>query len=206
MAKNKNDYFKLIEQQVGYCFIASNLLQDILCNYSTQTFRAQKEKICEIENRADDFHHNIVNKLAAEFITPIDQEDIMSLLQTIDDITDALSEVVLELYMFHIENIPTAIIDMSKIVNKCVKSLYEASKELKNFRKPASLRALLINVNSIENEADKLFADTIHELFGSDINTKSLIGYKTIYESLENCCNLCEHAANVIERIIIKNT
>ena len=31
-------------------------------------------------------------------------------------------------------------------------------------------------------------------------------GSKAIYESLENCCDLCEHASDVIEQIIIKNT
>ena len=27
-----------------------------------------------------------------------------------------------------------------------------------------------------------------------------------VYECLENCCDLCEHAADVIDQIIIKNT
>ena len=30
MAKNKNDYFKLIEEQIGFCVQASELLEEIL--------------------------------------------------------------------------------------------------------------------------------------------------------------------------------
>lgn len=32
------------------------------------------------------------------------------------------------------------------------------------------------------------------------------MGSKAVYDSLENCCDLCEHAADVIEQIIMKNT
>lgn len=38
-----------------------------------------------------------------------------------------------------------------------------------------------------------------------EADAKTLIGHKEIYDSLEECCDLCEHAADVIEQII-KNT
>ena len=77
---------------------------------------------------------------------------------------------------------------------------------MKNFKKPEALRALLIKVNDIEIEADAVYAEAIHELFGSTSDGKTLLGAKAIYEGLENCCDLCEHAADVIEQVIIKNT
>lgn len=206
MAKNKNDYFKLVEQQVEYCVQAADLLEEILCNYSEQSIPTQREKMHEIEHKADDVHHEILTKLSAEFITPIDQEDILHLVQIVDDVTDALDEVVLEFYMFHIDKMPVDAPGLSKIVNRCVKALYEAAKELKNFKKPEILRKLLVEVNTIESDADKLYMEAIHRLFGSDCDSKTLIGNKVVYESLENCCDLCEHAADVIEQIIIKNT
>ena len=43
-----------------------------------------------------------------------------------------------------------------------------------------------------------------HFLDRADI--RAVFGGKAIYESLENCCDLCEHAADVIDQIIIKNT
>ena len=58
----------------------------------------------------------------------------------------------------------------------------------------------------METEADNAFVEAIHHLFGHETESKILIGNKAIYESLENCCDLCEHACDVIEQIIIKNT
>ena len=204
--KNRNDYFKLMEEQLEYSVQASELLEEILCNFSAKEVPAQREKIHSIEHRADEIHHDILAKLSAEFITPIDQEDILRLVQIIDDVTDALDEVVLEFYMFHIDKMPVHAPELSKIVNHCVKALYEAVKELKNFKKPEALRKLLVEVNTIESDADNIYVEAIHELFEKETESKVLISSKAIYESLENCCDLCERAADVIEQIIIKNT
>lgn len=206
MARNKNDYFKLVEQQVGFCVEASELLEEILCNYSAGSIAQQRDKMHLIENNADELHHDILTRLSSEFITPIDQEDILGLVQIIDDVTDALDEVVLEFYMFRIEVIPVYTSDIVRIVSRCVKALHEAVGELKNFKRPETLRTLLVKVNTIEGEADTVFVNAIHTLFSTETSSKILIGNKAIYESLENCCDLCEHAADVIERIIIKNT
>lgn len=206
MAKVKNDYFKLMEQQMEHCVQAAALLEEILRNFSSENIIVQRDKMHEIEHSADEIHHDILTRLSAEFITPIDQEDILHLVQIIDDVTDALDEVVLEFYMFHIDKMPSEAPELSKIVNHCVKALYEAVKELKNFKKPENLRKMLVEVNTIESDADKVYIEAIHKLFGSESDSKVLIGSKVIYESLEDCCDLCEHAADVIEQIIIKNT
>lgn len=160
----------------------------------------------DIEHEADEIHHDILTRLSAEFITPIDQEDILSLIQIIDDVTDALDEVVLECYMFHINDLPSGVPEFSNIVCRCVKALHEAIKELKNFKKSKILRSLLVDINTIEGEADTAYAELIYSLFSEESETKKLVGNKAICESLEECCDLCEHAADIIYQIILKNT
>ena len=206
MAKKTNDYFKMIEQQTAYCLEASNLLEEILCKFQSDSIGAYRTQMHEIEHAADKIHHEILNKLSTEFITPIDQEDILKLAQIIDDITDALDEVVLDFYMYHIDRIPEKAAELSKIVNRCVNALHEAAGELRNFKKPTELRAHVIRVNDIEAEADAVYTEAVYELFGSSADSKVLFGTKAVYESLESCCDLCEHATDVIEQVIIKNT
>ena len=206
MAKKNNDYFKLIEQQTAYCLEASNLLEEILCKFNADSINAYRTQMHDIEHAADKIHHDILNKLSTEFITPIDQEDILRLAQIIDDITDALDEVVLEFYMYHIDRVPEKAAELSKIVNRCVRALHEAAGELKNFKKPTELRALVVKVNDIETEADMVYAEAIYDLFGSSADGRTLLGNKAVFESLESCCDMCEHATDVIEQVIIKNT
>lgn len=206
MAKKKNDYFELIQKQSLCCVEASNLLEEILCKFNAESVNAYRRQMHEIEHNADGIHHDILKRLSTEFITPIDQEDILRLVQIIDDITDALDEVILDVYMYHVDVIPDGTEELSKLVNLCVKTLHEAAGELKNFKKPETLRGLLIKLNDIETEADAVYTDAIYRLFGSGAEAKMLLGAKAVFESLENCCDLCEHAADVIEQVIIKNT
>lgn len=206
MAKKRNDYFELIKNQSAYCVEAADLLEDILCKFHVESVDAYRTQMHEIEHRADEIHHDILKKLSTEFITPIDQEDILRLVQIVDDITDALDEVIMDIYMYRIDAIPEQVSSFSRIVNRCVKALHEASTELKNFKKPEKLRQLLIKVNDIEVEADELYIEAIHDLFGAGADGKALLAAKAVYEELENCCDLCEHASDVIEQVIIKNT
>lgn len=206
MAKKSNNYFKLIEQQTGYCVAASNLLEEILCKFRADSINAYRDQMHTLEHEADKIHHDILTRLSTEFITPIDQEDILRLVQIIDDITDALDQVILEFYMYHIDAIPEQAAELSRMVNRCVCALNEAAVELKNFKKPEKLRQLLVRVNDIESEADDVYIEAVHRLFSSSADGRMLFGAKAVYESLENCCDLCEHAADIIEQVVIKNT
>ncbi len=206
MAKNKNDYFALLTEQSHYSLQAAHLLTDILAGYRAAEIEDHRTRMHTIENQADKLAHRIQTDLYTEFITPIDQEDILQLSQLIDDITDAIDEVVLECYMYHIAALPGKAVDLAAMVQRCVAALASAVSELKNFKKPAELRGYLKEVNRVEAEADSVFADAIYHLFSTESECKTLIGLKALYECLEDCCDQCEHAADLIERIIMKNT
>lgn len=206
MAKKNNNYFELIKEQSSYCLKASTLLEEIFNSFDYGKVTEYREKMHELEYSADGVHHDILNRLSTEFITPIDQEDILRLVQIIDDITDAIDEVILDIYMYGISKLPEKVSELSHLLNKCVAAMCEATGELKNFKKPEALRTKLVKVNDIEGEADEVYTEAVQELFASSSDFKALIGGKAVYESMEECCDLCEHAADVIEQVIIKNT
>jgi hypothetical protein len=61
-------------------------------------------------------------------------------------------------------------------------------------------------VNSLENEADRVSRDAISELFEKEANPIAVIKWKEIYETFEEGTDRCEDVANVIERIVLKQT
>lgn len=204
MAKG-NDYFALICAQTACCVEAAELLTDCFSNYSADALAHRQERMHQIEHRADELQHDILKKLSGEFITPIEQEDIVHLVQIIDDVTDALDNVLLECYMYHIECLPDGAAAFAGHVLGCVKTLHDAATELKNFKKPARLHTLLVAVNTMESRADTEYIEAVHTLFAAPADVRRLLGGKAIFDSLEACCDLCEHAADVIDQIILKN-
>lgn len=206
MAKKTNEYFLLIEQQAAICVEAAALLENILTEYSAAGMAVRRVEMHAVERRADGICHDIRNRLSAAFITPIDQEDILHLAQLLDDVTDALDEVVLECYMFRLAELPAGAPAFAGLTRRCVGKLCEAAIELRNFRSSGRLRALLAEVNTLEEQADDAYATAIHDLFAEDAAPRTLISGKAIFDCMEACCDLCGHAADVMDQIIIKNT
>ena len=204
MAKKTNEYFLLIEQQAAICVEAAALLENILTEYSAAGMAVRRVEMHAVERRADGICHDIRNRLSAAFITPIDQEDILHLAQLLDDVTDALDEVALECYMFRLAELPAGA--FAGLTRRCVGKLCEAAIELRNFRSSGRLRALLAEVNTLEEQADDAYATAIHDLFAEDAAPRTLIAGKAIFDCMEACCDLCGHAADVMDQIIIKNT
>ncbi len=206
MAKKTNEYFLLIEQQAAICVEAAALLENILTEYSAAGMAVRRVEMHAVERRADGVCHDIRNRLSAAFITPIDQEDILHLAQLLDDVTDALDEVALECYMFRLAELPAGAPAFAGLTHRCVGKLCEAAIELRNFRSSGRLRALLAEVNTLEEQADDAYATAIHDLFAEDAAPRTLIAGKAIFDCMEACCDLCGHAADVMDQIIIKNT
>lgn len=206
MAKKTNEYFLLIEQQAAICVEAAALLENILTEYSAAGMAVRRVEMHAVERRADGICHDIRNRLSAAFITPIDQEDILHLAQLLDDVTDALDEVALECYMFRLAELPAGAPAFAGLTHRCVGKLCEAAIELRNFRSSGRLRALLAEVNTLEEQADDAYATAIHDLFAEDAAPRTLIAGKEIFDCMEACCDLCGHAADVMDQIIIKNT
>lgn len=206
MAKKTNEYFLLIEQQAAICVEAAALLENILTEYSAAGMAVRRVEMHAVERRADGICHDIRNRLSAAFITPIDQEDILHLAQLLDDVTDALDEVAQECYMFRLAELPAGAPAFAGLTRRCVGKLCEAAIELRNFRSSGRLRALLAEVNTLEEQADDAYATAIHDLFAEDAAPRTLIAGKAIFDCMEACCDLCGHAADVMDQIIIKNT
>ena len=206
MAKKTNEYFLLIEQQAAICVEAAALLENILTEYSAAGMAVRRVEMHAVEPRADGICHDIRNRLSAAFITPIDQEDILHLAQLLDDVTDALDEVALECYMFRLAELPAGAPAFAGLTRRCVGKLCEAAIELRNFRSSGRLRALLAEVSTLEEQADDAYATAIHDLFAEDAAPRTLIAGKAIFDCMEACCDLCGHAADVMDQIIIKNT
>lgn len=206
MEKKTNEYFLLIEQQAAICVEAAALLENILTEYSAAGMAVRRVEMHAVERRADGICHDIRNRLSAAFITPIDQEDILHLAQLLDDVTDALDEVALECYMFRLAELPAGAPAFAGLTRRCVGKLCEAAIELRNFRSSGRLRALLAEVNTLEEQADDAYATAIHDLFAEDAAPRTLIAGKAIFDCMEACCDLCGHAADVMDQILIKNT
>jgi len=209
MTKNSNrtfDYFDAFVKLSDYSLKAVNLLVDTLKEFKKDEIENNIKKMHEIEHAADLSKHDVLNRLAKEFLPPIEREDIVSLSENIDEVTDSIEDVLLNINIFHVDFIPPEILDFTNIIKTCCESMITALEEFKNFKKSRKLHSIIVEINNLEEQADRLYIDGLKKLFSNPKDPIKLLIWKDIFDSLEKCSDACEEVANTIENIVMKNS
>ena len=204
--KEKNFYFSMFEEVAGFCYEEALLLQKCLTDYDHDKLAENTATMHKLENAADASKHKLMKKLAHEFITPIEREDIIGLSQYIDEITDSIEDVLLRMYMFDIKVMRPDAPQFCAVIVKSCEVLKQLMAEFHNFKKSGELIKLVIDINSYENEGDKLYIDAMRELYTSGADPIEMLTWNEIYKVMEECVDKCEHAANMAEEIMMKNS
>ena len=185
---------------------AATLLGETLKNYSKEDMAKKREQIHEIEHEADVKKHELMAMLNKAFITPIEREDIVSLAQNLDDITDTIEDVFLRIYICDVDTIKENAIAMTDLVVSACEALKIAMEEFPEFRKSTKLKEYLIRINDLEEEGDNLYIEGMRALHTGGCDPIEVIAWRDIYSYLERCMDACEHAADVVESVIMKNS
>lgn len=204
--KNEYDYFDSFVKLSEYCCEAAKMLDEILINFNADTLEEKMKKMHSIEHAADIQGHEITRRLAKEFITPIEREDIVVLVHEIDDITDTIEDVLLHMYMYNVREIRNDALRFSKLILQSCEELKSAFEEFKNFRKSRDLHDKIVRINKLEEDGDNLYTEVVRKLHMTSSNAIEIMTWTIAFNRLEKCCDACEEAANIIESVIMKNS
>jgi len=176
-------------------------LQAMLNDFSDP--QKSQKIIKEIEHQGDVQTHEIIKKLNKSFITPFDREDIYSLAASMDDIVDIIDTAAQHLVFYHIERITPAAKELGFIILKACQMIEKALTVLE--KQPKQIFDCCVEINSLENEANRVRADAISRLFVEEKDPIRLIKWKEVYENLELITDKCEDTANILESVVVKN-
>ena len=206
MAKGDKFYFENFSECASLAKKAANYLVECLENYDADKIDEMLEKMHTFEHSADIKKHEMNETLAKAFVTPVDREDLDMLSQQLDNVSDTIEEILQKFYIYNIKEINPAAIEFAKNLVKSCEMLVQIMDEFENFKKSKTMRSLIIACNDVEEDCDKLYLATMHNLtkYSSDVLT-TLSWYK-IFDCLEACADACEHVSECVGSIIMKNT
>lgn len=204
--KKDNNYFNSFVELAGYSCKAANLLNEIMNKFNADELSAKMKEMHDIEHSGDEARHIIIKKLAREFITPIEREDIMAMSDAIDNVTDTIEDVLMRMYMYNITTVRAHAIEMTEVIVKCCNSLKLALDEFYNFRKSHKLHELIVEINHLEEVGDRLFTEATRDLYVNCQDSKEVAAWDIVFYYMEKCCDSCEDVADVIENVIMKNS
>ena len=205
--KARFDYFDAFEQQVEIAEEVAEVLIEAVENYTNaEELVPLLHKAHEIEHRGDGVNHIILTNVAVDFITPFDRADIIELAQDVDDVIDMIESVIQRLYMFNVKNIEPQAIEFAHIIKKSVKALHKSMSAFREFKKVKKIRAMVEDVNQLEEHADEMYLKSIRGLYESDNPDTLHVGkWARLFERLEGTVDACEVVADTMQSIMLKN-
>lgn len=207
MAK-RFDYFATLENQADFAVQEAELLLHIMNNYDPQKMPDWLAQMHELENAADAQIHEVYKHLATEFITPIDREDILLMAQKLDDIVDSIEDVLIQMHMYNVLELHDSALSFAELVLSSAQALKRALAEFQSFKKANSqVKDYIVEVNDVEEEADHLYATTMHELYRDNTaDPLYIMIWGNLFGQLELAVDNCEIVADNLDTIILKNS
>jgi predicted phosphate transport protein (TIGR00153 family) len=194
-------FFEMFRKAAHNMIEGSRLLKEMMEDFRKPAEQAQRVK--DVEHIGDGITHDIARKLNQTFITPIDREDIHDLASQLDDILDIVEAIADRFVVFKVARpTETAI----KLANILYQSAVAVGAGIDQLGKPhADVNEYCVEVNSLENEADRVTRDAISALFEQEKDPIAVIKWKEIYENFEEGTDRCEDVSNILERIALKH-
>ncbi len=206
MKKKKEEfYYKNLSTCVEVAYEAAVVLKETVNGYDRNEIKEKLAVMHELEQKGDAKMHKMMSALTQAFITPIEREDLVALSNYLDDITDAVEDVMLEIYMSNVEEIRKDIMPMLDLLMESIEALGNVIKELKDFKHSKTIEKGIIHVNDLEEKGDQLFVENMHRLHQEN-DIRTIIIWRHIYECIENCLDSCEHAADIVATVMMKNS
>ncbi|MEF3255327.1 MAG: DUF47 family protein [Deferribacterales bacterium] len=194
-------FFILFQEMAKLLIEGAVLLKELTENFDK--LEEYQRKIKDIEHKGDMKTHEIIQKLNKTFITPIDREDIYDLAAALDDILDLIDASAQRLALYNVENITSECKSFAFIILKCCQTIDKAVRMMD--KKHEEVNVTFVEINELENEADRVLRESLGKLFSEEKDPIKLIKWKEIYETLEKVTDKCEDAANIIETVVVKH-
>lgn len=206
MAKGDKFYFENFSASTALSKEAAAYLVTCLEGYRPEKLQSMLEQMHEIEHRADKKKHEMNEALAKAFVTPVDREDLDMLSHQLDDVTDKIEEILQMFYIYNIDSIRPAAVTFAKNLVKSCDLLCTLMGEFENFKRSKKIHSLIVELNDVEEECDKLYLASMRELTKDPSDVLAVISWREIYECMEACADACEHVSECVGTVIMKNT
>jgi hypothetical protein len=164
--------------------------------------RSRHPRLRDLEHECDDVTRDIYLLINRTFVTPFDQEDILSLASSLDDIVDLAEEIGDKLVLYRVEEITPPARAMGAALAAAGLALGRALEDLEGFH---DLDLYREEVHAQENVGDRLYREALGQLFVDEVAAVELVKWKDIYDLLEQTLDRCERTVNLVSAISIKN-
>ena len=206
----EGNFFELFNQHGDKIVEGSRAFMAMVENYADVEQRERHaEEVIRAEHQADKITAEVNRLLHKTFITPIDREQIHSLINAMDDILDLLQDASETMQLYDVRMLTDEVLRLADLSCKCCERVRHAVSLLPELSKRNVAEAAVKTceeIDKLESDADRVMRASMSKLFREQEDVRELIKLKAIYEQLESITDRCEDVANLIEGVVLENS
>ena len=200
-----NYYFDSFAALAHYSVRCGEMILKYLENFNPDHLEELKTSVHLIEHEADNVKHEVTAKLLTEFMTPIDREDIFQLLKLIDDVTDAIEEISLKLYLYNYIELPPNTVEFVRLTVECMAKTEECLKQFPHYLNKEVFDPYVVEVIKLEEQSDDLYIENMHSLYQKETDGFKRHKAEAMYTMLEDVSDRCREVCRYVQNIALKN-
>lgn len=198
-------FFDYVDDAANASHRCAILLNDLLKAGTREQRQMLVERIRDAEHDGDKAMKDMADALDQTFVTPIDREDLYTLTNKIETVSDVISATANYIAVHQMDTIPDGSREIGELIVKSAETFRDAARGLRDHRQADKIRAACQALHYLEHEADVIFRMRLADLFAREKDAIQLIKHKEFLEGLENAVDHCAAVGNALQAVLIKN-
>ena len=201
-SKSDRTFYEAFERHAAQIVSAGKLLSELV----RQPERAAElaKAIHDVENAGDIITHETIARLHKTWITPIDRADIHSLISALDDVLDLIEAASERVALYEVKQLPEFVVTLADSLELATQAVDKAIKLLPQVKQPKEMLDVCIEINRLENQADKAYRHGLATMFNGGYDAIDVMKWRDIIDNLESATDKCEDVANILEGIVLE--
>jgi predicted phosphate transport protein (TIGR00153 family) len=197
-------FFELFNAHAEQIVRAARALSALMKNFAERDKFAQE--IDEAEHAADRITADAIRMLHKTFITPLDRDQIHSLVNAMDDICDLIQDTAESINLYDVRRITPETERLADIGLNCCERVKEVIALVGDPKSGEVVLKTCEEIDRLESDADRVLRAAMSRLFREEQDVREIIKMKAIYELLEAVTDRCLDVANLAEGISLENS
>jgi predicted phosphate transport protein (TIGR00153 family) len=196
-------FFDLFTEHAAQLVTGAGLLARLLGAGSASERAQIAQEMTDAEHRADELTHAVMRRMNSTFVTPFDREDIYALISGLDDCMDLMEEATDRVVLYKVDSLPARVADQVAVLQRQAELTAAAMPRLRSMK---DLADYWVEINRLENEADRAYRALVADLFATERDAVHLLKVKEVVEALEDAADAFEKVAHTVESLAAKES
>lgn len=199
-------FFPLFVKVAENLVVGCKAFKELADGKDNNKYEEHVDKIKEIEQKGDNYTHDIFKELNSTFITPFDRQDIQDLTCSIDNVLDYINSSCQRIKSYKPKRLPDEYSKFADVLVESAELILYSLNEIQSHRNYNNIKHACVKINTLENVADELYHTGLQNLFENEKDPIELIKMKEILQSIEKATDCAEDVSDVLRAIIIKQS